>query len=64
MEKVQQKISGSFRSRQGAINRTIIRTVLATARKQEWSMLETLRTSPEGLVEKLLVDIPAQALVD
>ena len=61
MEKVQQKISGSFRSRQGAINRTIIKTVLATARKQDWNMLETLRASPEDLVERLVVDIPVQA---
>ena len=57
MEKVQQKISGSFRSRQGAL----IQTVLATARKQGWNMLETLRTSPEYLVERLEVDIPVQA---
>ncbi len=61
MEKVQQKISGSFRSRQGAINRTLIRTVLATARKQGWNMLETLRTAPEDIVDRLQVDIPVQA---
>ncbi len=61
MEKVQQKISGSFRSRQRAINRTLIRTVLATARKQGWNMLETLRASPEDLVDRLEVDIPVQA---
>ena len=61
MEKVQQKISGSFHSRPGAISRTIIRTVLATARKQNWNILETLRASPEDLVERLVVDIPVQA---
>ena len=61
MEKVQPKISGRFRSRQGAINRTLIRTVLATARKQGWNMLETLRASPEYLGDRLVVDIPVQA---
>ncbi len=48
-EKVQQKIAGSCRSRAGATNRTIIRTVLATARKQGWNMLDTLRRSPHEL---------------
>ena len=61
MEKVQQKISGSFRSRQGAVNRTIIRTVLATARKQGWNMLETLRKPSSELEASLKVDIPVQA---
>ncbi|MCY4302580.1 MAG: transposase [Aestuariivita sp.] len=48
-EKVQQKISGRFRSRSGATNRTIIRTVLGTARKQGWNRLDTLRRSPHEL---------------
>lgn len=61
MEKVQQKISGSFRSRQGAVNRTIIRTVLATARKQGWNMLETLRKPSSELEASLRVDLPVQA---
>ena len=61
MEKVPQKISGSFHSGQGAINRTIIRTVLATARKQDWTMQETLRASPDDFVERIVVDIPVQA---
>ncbi len=56
-EKVQQKISGSFRSRSGATNRTIIRTVLATARKQGWNMLDTLRRSPHELSAALVTDI-------
>ena len=61
MEKVQQKISGSFRSRQGAVNRTIIKTVLATARKQDWNILETLRKSSSELEASLRVDLPVQA---
>ncbi len=56
-EKVQQKISGSFRSRSGATNRTIIRTVLATARKQGWNMLDTLRRSPHELSAALVTDV-------
>ena len=47
-EKIQQKISDSFRSRSGATNCTIIRTVLATARKQGWNMLDTLCRSPRS----------------
>ena len=61
MEKVKQKISGCHRSMEGAINRTIIRTVLATARKQGWNMLDTLRKSSSELEASLKVDIPVQA---
>ena len=61
MEKVKQKISGCHRSMEGAINRTIIRTVLATARKQGWNMLDTLRKPSSELEASLQVDIPAQA---
>ena len=61
MEKVKQKISGCHRSMEGAINRTIIRTVLATARKQGWNMLDTLRKSSSELEASLPVDIPVQA---
>ncbi|MCY4301691.1 MAG: transposase, partial [Aestuariivita sp.] len=56
-EKVQQKISGRFRSRSGATNRTIIRTVLATARKQGWNRLDTLRRSPHALSAALVTDV-------
>ncbi len=48
--KVRQKISGSFRSAEGARNHAVLRTVLDTARKQGWNLLETLRTSPDELV--------------
>ena len=36
-------------------------TVLATAHKQGWNRLETLRTAPEDIVERLVVDIPVHA---
>ena len=37
MMKLQQKISGSFRSVAGAKDFAIIRTLLATAQKQGWN---------------------------
>ena len=51
--KVEQKISGCHRSMEGAINGTIIRSVLATARKRGWNLLDTLRSSPGELMERL-----------
>ncbi len=56
-EKVQPKIAGSCRSRAGATNRTIIRTVLATARKLGWNLLDTLRRSPSKLSAALVTDV-------
>ncbi len=51
--KVQQKISGSFRSTTGAQNHAVLRTVLDTARKPGWNLLETLRTPPDELIKRL-----------
>ena len=51
--KVQQKISGSFRSEAGARNHAVLRTGLDTARKQGWNLLETLRTPPDELIQRL-----------
>jgi len=56
-EKVQPKISGRFRSRSGATHRTVIRTVLGTARKQGWNRLDTLRRSPHELSAALVTDV-------
>ena len=52
-EKLKQKISGCHRSLQGAMDTAVIRTVLATARKQGWNALDTLRSSPGELMAKL-----------
>jgi len=61
MEKVKQRISGCHRSMEGAINRTIIRTVPATARRQCWNMPDTLRKPSPELEAPLEVDLPIQA---
>jgi transposase len=43
MIKLQQKISGCWRTRQGAERFLVIRSYLATARKQGQQLLEVLR---------------------
>lgn len=53
MMKVRQKISGGFRSDQGARRFAAIRSVLSTARKQRWSLLETLMRDPITLIGRL-----------
>src|SRR5258707_823273 len=53
MMKLRQKISGGFRSEDGAKDFAVIRSVLSTARKQGWNMLQTLNADPAHL----LVDI-------
>jgi S-adenosylmethionine:tRNA ribosyltransferase-isomerase len=42
MMKLRQKISGGFRSEDGAKDFAVIRSILSTARKQGWNMLRTL----------------------
>ena len=53
MMKVQQKISGGFRSGGGANEFATIRSVLSTARKQGWNLLETLMSDPFSLIRQL-----------
>jgi transposase len=53
MMKVRLKISGCFRTVGGAEDFITLRTVLHTARKQGWSLLETLQESPDALIRKL-----------
>ena len=50
MMKLRQKISGGFRSDDGAKDFAIIRSVLATASKQGWNMLRTLTSNPARLI--------------
>ena len=49
MMKVRMKISGSFRTMQGAQTFATLRTVISTARKQGWGMLETLSKPTQDL---------------
>ena len=53
MMKLRQKISGGFRSVEGADDFATIRSFLATARKQGWNIIEALNRSPETLVQAL-----------
>lgn len=53
MMKLRQKISGGFRSEQGAADFAVIRSLLSTARKQEWGLLQTLTDHPQQLIAKL-----------
>ena len=55
MMKLRQKISGGFRCMQGAADFATIRSVLSTARKQGWDLLETLASDPKDLIAKLRV---------
>jgi transposase len=49
MMKLRQKISGCFRTKTGADTFATIRTVLSTARKQGWNILDTL-TQPSAIL--------------
>ena len=53
MMKLRQKISGGFRSEQGAADFAVIRSLISTARKQGWDLLQTLTAKPEHLIASL-----------
>jgi transposase len=53
MMKLRQKISGGFRSHDGAKDFAVIRSVLSTARKQGWNILATLTGDPDRLTVQL-----------
>jgi len=55
MMKLRQKISGGFRSVAGATEFAVIRSVLSTARKQGWNILQTLAANPSSLIAQLRV---------
>ena len=58
--KLKQKISGNFRTREGAQDFAILISVVETARKQGWNALETLGTETSDLLTRLdsLVSLP------
>ena len=53
MMKVKMKISDGFRTMGGAETFTSLRSVVSTARKQGWNILETLAAPPETLILRL-----------
>jgi len=53
MMKVKQKISGGFRSEDGAKTFVVNRTVISTAKKQGWNVLHTLTQDPRTLIQSL-----------
>jgi transposase len=56
MMKLRQKISGGFRSEQGGRDFAVIRSVIATAKKQGWNVIHTLTQPPALLIARLRTD--------
>ncbi len=55
MMKLRQKISGGFRSTEGAGDFAIVRSLISTAKKQGWDVMRTLNQSPDTLLAELRV---------
>ncbi len=53
MMKLRQKISGGFRSQQGAHEFAVIRSFISTAKKQRWNVIQALMLDSETLIERL-----------
>ena len=53
MMKLRQKISGGFRCDDGAEDFAVVRSLLSTARKQGWDILQTLNGDPDRLIADL-----------
>jgi transposase len=53
MMKLRQKISGGFRSDDGAKDFAVVRPILSTARRQGWDILQTLIGDPVRLIAEL-----------
>jgi len=54
MMKVKMKISGGFRTMAGARAFARLRTVISTAKKQGWNILQTLAAEPADLIHALV----------
>ena len=50
MMKVKQKISGGFRSEQGAADFAIIRSFISTAKKHHWNIIQALLHDTQILI--------------
>ena len=53
MTKVRQKVSGCFRTVQGLKDFCTLRSIIETARKQGWDVLEILQTPPDKLIQMI-----------
>jgi len=53
MMKVKMKVSGTFRTLEAAENFAALRSIIASARKRGWNILETLTSQPKALVNAL-----------
>jgi transposase len=53
MMKLRQKISGGFRSLEGAMDFALIRSFLSTASKQGWNIIDALTRDPANLAQSL-----------
>ncbi len=53
MMKLKLKISGCFRSLHGEKNFTLIRTLIGTAKKQGWGVIQSLMRDPSDLIKEL-----------
>ena len=53
MMKLRQKISGGFRSAEGAMNFALIRSLFSTAKKQGWNVIDALTCDPANLAKSL-----------
>ncbi len=53
MMKVKQKISGGFRSKQGANDFATVRGFISTAKKQGWNIIQALMENPQSLIARL-----------
>ena len=50
MMKLKQKISGGFRSQEGAHDFAVIRSFISTAKKQGWNVIQALMLDSETLI--------------
>jgi transposase len=53
MMKVRQKISGGFRSLEGAAQFATIRSFISTGKKQGWKIVDVLTANPQSLAKSL-----------
>ena len=52
-DEIAARISAGFRSEQGAADFAVIRSLISTARKQGWDLLQTLTAEPAHLIASL-----------